>query len=80
MLEVFFVSVLVVTSRVPPEGWLQWTQTYNDREVCEAVVRKDGVKVALAIERHMGKKFIKIKAMRCLTYKEAVFLNSKLGH
>ena len=80
MLEVFFVSVLVVSSRVPPEGWLQWTQTYNDREVCEAVVRKDGVNIALAIEKFMGKKFIKIKSMRCLTYKEAVFLNSKLGH
>ena len=80
MLEVFFVSVLVVSSRVPSEGWLQWTQSYNNRDVCEAIVRKDGDKVTLAIEQHMGKKFIKIKAMRCLTHKEAVFLNSKLGH
>ena len=80
MLKVFFVSVLVVSSRVPSEGWLQWTQSYNDRDVCEAVVRKDRDKVTLAIEQHTGKFFIKIKAMRCLTYKEAVFLNSKLGH
>ena len=34
MLKVFFISILIVTTKTPAEGWIQWSQAYTDREVC----------------------------------------------
>ena len=80
MIKVFFITVMVITSRVPSQGWLQWTQSYSDRTVCEDIIREDYDLIELAIKRHMGQYFREVREMRCLTYSEAVRINTELGH
>ena len=80
MIKVFFITALVVTSRVPSEGWVQWSQTHNNRDACMDIIRKDHEMIGAAVKNYLGKDFKKIREMRCLTYKEAVELNTRLGH
>ena len=80
MIKLFFITVLVVTTRTTPEGWLQWTQSYNTQEVCLESIGRTYDQIALSVRNHLGREFVQIKEMRCLTHNEAVDLNSGLGH
>ena len=80
MLKIFFITVMVTTSRVPSDGWLQWTDSFVDRDICEKVMRRDSDLIKSAIKHHLGKDLKKITKMKCMTYKEAVNLNIQLGH
>jgi hypothetical protein len=79
-IEVFFISALIWTTKVPDSGWLQWTQDYATKEACESVIRKDYILIHNAIKNHIGKDLKQIRELRCLTFKEAVRFNSRLGH
>ena len=70
-MELFFITALVLTTKFPAEGWLQWTQS---------IIRKDYLEIGQAVRSNFGEVFTSIKEMRCLTYQEAVLLNSQLGH
>lgn len=80
MIEAFYVTALIVISRVPPNGWIQWTQSYTTKTACEAEIRKDYVLIGEVIKSFMGKELIAIREMRCMTHEQAVKLNSQLGH
>ena len=80
MIKVVFISVLILTTNVPPEGWLQWTESYSDVEICHERIREDFDQIASAVKGYLGKKFVSVLEMRCLTYDEAVKLNAELGH
>ena len=81
MLKVFFISLLVVTSKTPAEGWIQWSQSYANQEVCLETIGNNYQSIEAAARASMKKGVVKsIKEFRCLTYDEAVELNTKLGH
>ncbi len=80
MIKLFFITVLVVTTRMPADGWLQWTRSFNDHKTCIQSVGTTYEQISLSVRGHLGREFIKIKEMRCLTYQEAVELNVELGH
>jgi len=80
MIKVFFLSALVLTTRTPELGWVQWTQSYADKTICENVIRSDHKKIAAAIQHHIGKAFKLVREMRCMTYERALELNTNLGH
>ena len=80
MVKLFFLSALVLTTRTPELGWVQWTQSYADKKICEDVIRSDHDKIASAVARHIGNAFKIVREMRCMTYDRALELNSKLGH
>lgn len=80
MVKVFFLTALVLTTRTPELGWVQYTQSYADIKICEDVIRSDHDKIAAGIEYQLGKEFKLVREMRCMTYDQAVELNSKLGH
>ena len=80
MIKVVFISVLILTTKVPPEGWLQWTQSYSDVEICHERIREDFDQISSAVKGYLGKKFVSVLEMRCLTYDQAVKLNAELGH
>jgi hypothetical protein len=79
-MELFFITALVLTTKFPAEGWLQWTQGYSSKKYCESIIRKDYLEIGQAVRSNFGEVFTSIKEMRCLTYQEAVLLNSQLGH
>ena len=80
MIKAFFITALVHTTMTPDTGWMQWTQSYATKEACHKVIWEDFEKVNEAIKSHMTKGLIGIMELRCMTYKEALDLNSKLGH
>jgi hypothetical protein len=80
MIELFFISVLVVTTRLPSDGWIQWTESFSVKKVCEEKISKDYEEIQNALKKYMKKELVQIKEFRCMTYKEAVILNTKLGH
>ena len=80
MLKVFFISILIVTTKPPAEGWIQWSQAYTDREVCMSSIADNHEAIEQAARNYMGEVVESVKEFRCLTYQEAVELNSKLGH
>jgi len=80
MVKLFFLSALVLTTRTPELGWIQYTQSYADKTICENVIRSDYDKIADAIQYHIGKAFKMVREMRCMTYERALELNTKLGH
>lgn len=86
MIDIFFITALVLTTNTIPAGWLQWTQSYSDKKVCEQMVEKDNNLIREAIRRHLGTnrlgkdKLLEIKEIRCITHNEAVRRNTILGH
>ena len=80
MVKLFFITVLVLSSRTPQFGWLQWTQSYNTKGACEEMVVKDYEKIIDAVKSHLGKHYRKAIEIRCLTYDEARKKNTELGH
>jgi hypothetical protein len=80
MLKVFFITALVHTTMTPDTGWLQWTQSYSTKEACHEVIWKDFDKIHEGIKKHTDKILIGIMELRCMTYDEALKLNSELGH
>jgi hypothetical protein len=80
VIKVFFITALVHTIMTPDTGWLQWTQSYATKEACHEVIWKDFDKIHEAIKNNMGMKLIGIMELRCMTYDEALKLNSELGH
>ena len=81
MIKLYFISVLVVTTNTIPEGWLQWTIPYSDKSVCEELIKKDKEEIVLAVSKYFGsKRFVMAKDFECMTYDEAVKLNTELGH
>tara|TARA_R100000656_G_scaffold48295_2_gene39166 strand:- start:94 stop:339 length:246 start_codon:yes stop_codon:yes gene_type:complete len=80
MAEVFFLTALVLTTRTPDLGWIQYTQSYADKKICEEVIQRDYEKIIDALQYHVGKSFKLVQEMRCMTYDQAVKMNSKLGH
>ena len=80
MVKLFFLSALVMTTRTPELGWIQYTQSYADKTICENVIRSDYDKITDAIQYRIGKAFKLVREMRCMTYERALELNTKLGH
>jgi len=80
MIKVVFISILILTTKTPSEGWLQWTDGYKDIEVCEKKIDEDFDEISAAIKGYLGENFVSVLEMRCLTYDQTVKLNYELGH
>jgi len=80
MIKVFFITALVHTTVIPDTGWLQWTQSYATKEACQKVIWEDFEKIQEGIKKYTDKTLIGIMELRCMTYDEALKLNSELGH
>ena len=80
MIKLFFITILVITTNDNPKGWLQWSKSYSDKSACEEVIKKTQADILLSVQHYLGKKFVAVKKMECLTYSDAVERNTKLGH
>ena len=80
MIKFVFISVLILTTKTPSQGWLQWTDGYKDIEVCKKKVDEDFDQISAAVKGYLGEKFVSVLEMRCLTYDQTLKLNNELGH
>ena len=80
MITMYFISALIVTTHTPNKGWVQWTNPHPTKEVCMDIVSVNYESIENGIKYQIGKYFVKVLEMKCMTHNEAVELNSKLGH
>ena len=80
MLELYFITALVMTTNTIPTGWLQWTTSFTTKELCQETVEKDKADIVFAVGDYFKKKFVMVKTIECMTYDDAVMRNTKLGH
>ncbi|MEC8912321.1 MAG: hypothetical protein VX478_02750 [Chloroflexota bacterium] len=83
MIELYFITVLVVTTNTIPQGWLQWTSSFSDKAICEEAIVRDKTDIVMAVSEYLkrgGKHFVMAKEIKCMSYDEAVKRNTELGH
>ena len=76
----YFITAFVITTNVPPAGWLQYTQAFDDQEACRYVIKQNKDSLTLQIVNHLKEKLVSVETFDCMTREEAVRRNSKLGH
>lgn len=78
-MDVFYVTVLVMISYlVPPYGWIQFTEPFESKEVCEAHLTENWESLENVLQtRFTGSE---IKTLQCMTTDDAMSLNVELGH
>ncbi len=77
-LMLYFVSALIVAPPAPT-GWLQHTKSYRTLESCQNHIHTHEPAIIHSIMKSIGTS-VEIKKIKCLTYDQAVKLNTKLGH
>jgi|TARA_R110001606_G_scaffold286917_1_gene435077 hypothetical protein len=77
---IYFITVLVMLNIQPSLGWIQYTYSYTDKELCEKYVEEFKDTLSLSIGNHFKDKMVSIQKFECITRDEAVERNSKLGH
>ena len=76
----YFVSALVMLNNTPSHGWVQYTNAYRDKAVCEKFLKEQSDTLSLSLASHFGKVLVSIKEFECITREEAVKRNTVLGH
>ena len=76
----YFITAFVITTNVPPAGWLQYTQAFDDQEACRYVIKQNKDSLTLQIVNHFKKNLVGVETFDCMTRQEAVRRNTKLGH
>jgi hypothetical protein len=80
MMILYFISALIVTTHIPDKVGERRTNPHPSKEVCMDIVRINYDSIENGIKYQLGKYFVKVLEMKCMTHNEAVELNSKLGH
>jgi len=76
----YFVTALILTTRVPPMAWIQYTAPYNNLEICQQYIEHNRGSMLLTIGAYFNKDLVSVEKFECLTRQEAVDRNTKLGH
>ena len=78
-MDVFYVTVLVMVSyMVPPYGWIQFTEPFESKEVCEEHLTKNWDSLSDVLQTQFTGS--EIKTLQCMTINDAKLLNIGLGH
>ena len=55
MIELYFITALVLTTNTIPTGWLQWTSSFPNKELCQEAVEKDKADIVFAVGNYFKK-------------------------
>ena len=78
-LIVWFVSALIISPTPKGTGWIQYTKSYSTLESCQRHIKIHEPDIIYSLIRYTGGG-VEIKKVKCMTYKDAVKLNTELGH
>ena len=78
-LVVWFVSALIISPLPKGTGWIQYTRSYSTLDQCQLHVKTHKPDIIYSLIKYTGGG-VEIKEVKCMTYKDAVKLNTKLGH
>ena len=78
MLELFYVSFLVVVTYVsPPLGWMQFDQPFMTKVECEAYIDNNWNNLQEVLQERLT--YQELKSLQCMTSKQVQDLNILLG-
>jgi hypothetical protein len=79
MLELFYVSFLVVVTYVgPPLGWMQFDQPFITKVECEAYIDNNWNNLQEALQEQLT--YQEIKTLQCMTKATVRELNTNFFH
>ena len=81
-MEIWYITVLVVTTLIPTDAWMQYTQGFKDEASCIAFLEKPGTKkmVEKDIKYQLANVMTNIGEFSCATQRDAINKNTLLGH
>ena len=81
-MDLWYITVLVITTLTPSHGWMQYTQGFKDEVSCIAYLEQPGVKkmVEIDLKHQTGKILIELGEYTCMLRKEVIEKNTRLGH
>ena len=81
-MDLWYITVLVITTLTPSQGWMQYTQGFKDEASCIAYLEQPGVKkmVEEDLKYQTSKILIELGEYDCMQRSEVIEKNTKLGH
>ena len=81
-MEIWYITVLVVTTLIPSQAWMQYTQGFRDEPACIAYLEEPGIKKMIAkdINYQMANVITDMGEYFCATKKDVINRNTLLGH
>jgi|TARA_B110000971_G_C19644128_1_gene334783 hypothetical protein len=81
-MNLFYITILVITTLTPSEGWMQHAQGFKDKESCISYLNQPGVKKMVTddLKYETSKILLNLGEYTCMTRKEATKRNMKVGH
>jgi len=80
--EIWYITVLVITTLVPNQGWMQYSQGFKDEASCITYLEEPGIKkmVEKDIKYQMAKVIKDLGEFSCATRRDVINRNTFLGH
>jgi hypothetical protein len=80
--EIWYITVLVVTTLIPSQAWMQYTQGFKDETSCIAYLEEPGIKkmVEKDINHQMANVITDMGEYFCATQRDVINRNTLLGH
>ena len=81
-MDLWYITVLVITVLTPSEGWMQHAQGFKDKASCILYLNQPGVKkmVEKDLKHQTSKILIELGEYDCMQRSEVIEKNTKLGH
>ena len=81
----YFISILLSfpmlqNTTIPPDGWLQMTYEFPNKEICEFALAEEQETIFVAVTRQFLSVPHEIKEIKCMTVEEGAKANKLLGH
>tara|TARA_R110000868_G_scaffold299661_1_gene559939 strand:- start:18 stop:278 length:261 start_codon:yes stop_codon:yes gene_type:complete len=81
-MNLFYITILVITTLTPSEGWMQHAQGFKDKASCISYLNQPGVKKMVTddLKYQTQNILIDLGEYTCMSRKEATKRNMKVGH
>ena len=81
-MDLWYITVLVITVLTPSEGWMQHAQGFKDKSSCISYLNQPGVKKMVTddLKYQTQNILIDLGEYTCMSRKEATKRNMKVGH
>ena len=81
----YFISILLSfpmlqNTTIPPDGWLQMTYEFPNKEICEFALAEEQETIFVAVTLQFLSVPHEIKEIKCMTVEEGAKANKALGH
>jgi len=81
-MDLWYITVFVITTLTPSQGWMQYSQGFKDYNSCITYLEQPGIKkmVEKDLKFQTSKILIELGEYTCMPRSEVIEKNTRLGH